>query len=708
MQRQSRGRIEDGGPDWAILTKPSPAASNNSSPHFTAFADRPDFSVPAGFYTDSVTISLINNEPGAALFYTLDGKEPGSTSTPYSGPITLKETAVLKAIAVSADSSVLPSFVEYATYFVNANHTLPVVSVAGAQLRALANGNKNLAPQGSIEYFNQNGARKASAYGEFNSHGQDSWVNDQRSLDLIARDEMGYDKALDEKIFELSDRKEFQRLILRAAGDDNYPGNFLPNHKGCAHLRDAYVHNLAKKGGLHLDVRLSEKAIVYIDGQYWGVYDLREIPDDHDYTEYYYGQDKYNIQYILTWANTWAEYGGQQALNDWNALYLYIQTHNMAVPEYYQYVDSLLDVTSLADYVLVNSITVCSDWLNYNTGWWRGLDTTGSHRKWGYILWDNDATFGYYINYSGVPDVSATALPCNPEVSNSYNDPKGHLKILRRLLANPGFRQYYTSRYIDLMNTVFGCDYMLSYLDTVANRIAPEMTQHAERWGGSLEGWQTNVDSLRSYITRRCQALSGGLMECYDLNGPYSVTFDTDPGNITGMQVNSLTITEFPYTGTYYGGVNLKLSVLPDPAAGYTFDRWLSGSQDFQPGDSVATVVLDLNGPDTIVAHFVPVSSAVGEPAMPGNMPFFRVLPTVFSTSGTVLLDLPAEAAVSLRLYSLQGKEVAVLARGAQVFAPGQYAIPLDLAGSGLPAGLYVLQCTAGDFRQGAKLIYAP
>lgn len=129
---------------------------------------------------------------------------------------------------------------------------------------------------------------------------------------------------------------------------------------GCAHLRDAYVHNLAKRGGLNLDMRVSEKCVIYLNGQYWGVYDLREIPDDHDYTEYYYNQGKFDIQYVLTWGNTWAEYGGNQALDDWDDLRDYILANNMAVQANYDFVDSQFDVKSLVDYVIVNSVSVCS------------------------------------------------------------------------------------------------------------------------------------------------------------------------------------------------------------------------------------------------------------------------------------------------------------------------------------------------------------
>ena len=69
----------------------------------------------------------------------------------------------------------------------------------------------------------------------------------------------------------------------------------------------------------------------------------------------------------------------------------------MGNPTNFNYVDSLLSWKSLADYFMINSYTVNQDWLNWNTAWWRGLDTNGNHKKWGYALWDMDATFGHYI-----------------------------------------------------------------------------------------------------------------------------------------------------------------------------------------------------------------------------------------------------------------------------------------------------------------------
>ena len=129
------------------------------------------------------------------------------------------------------------------------------MSSSAAQLDNLLNGNQSLRPFGTFEYFNEDGERTTIGYGEFNEHGQDSWVHDQRSIDYISRDECGYNYTIRENLIPLTDRDKFQRIILRAAGDDNYPG--IPIQ--VLLLRDYFVQNTAEKGGLNLDVRRGEK-----------------------------------------------------------------------------------------------------------------------------------------------------------------------------------------------------------------------------------------------------------------------------------------------------------------------------------------------------------------------------------------------------------------------------------------------------------------
>src|SRR5687767_3893974 len=287
---------------------------------------------------------------------------------------------------------------------------------------------------------------------------------------------------------------------------------------------------------------------------------MREKADDLDYTDFYYQQDAPFVEYLKTWGGTWEEYTPTigQAQNDWNSFVNFVTSNNMALPANWAYVDATYNWKSLVDYIVLNSYVVTSDWLNWNTAWWRGLDTTGGAERWRYALWDNDATFGHYINYTGVPSTGPTADPCNPE---QLNDPggQGHIPVLNALTDNPIFQQYYISRFIDLNNTYFQCANMIAVLDSMALNIQPEMAAHCAKWGGSVSQWQGNVQALKTWIQTRCNAINQGLIDCYTLTGPYTLTVDVMPAGAGEVQVNSITPTNFAYNGTYFGGIDVIL-----------------------------------------------------------------------------------------------------------------------------------------------------
>lgn len=403
------------GPDeeWKINTDPSVAFGPNMADSYNAYTQEPVISLEAGIYEGAQIVTIETDEEDITLRYSLNGDAPTTSSPVYSGPITVDETMIVKAQNFPNKPDMLPGKIAFATYFIDDSFTLPVFSIGADQLQELANGAGEIRPIGSIEYFTADGKLEAVSYGELNRHGQDSWALDHRSIDWVSRDEMGYNKAVDAKLFNYSERTEFQRFMMRASGDDNYPAINDGAHEGSAHVRDEYVHTLAQNGGMHMDLRALERVIVFLNGDYWGVYGLRERPADHDFTKYTYDQGKFDLHYLATWGNTWAEYGGQDAFDDWGDFRDFILNNDMGDPQNYQYVTDNMDVISLMDYMIINLACVSSDWMNYNTGWWRGLDEDGGHQKWGYILWDNDATFDYYINYSGVPNTDPDAQPCD-------------------------------------------------------------------------------------------------------------------------------------------------------------------------------------------------------------------------------------------------------------------------------------------------------
>lgn len=592
----SRGRTTNGAATWAIFDLPTLNAANTNAK--TKYADKVTFNLQPGFYTGAQSISLNTTEPGATIRYTIDGSEPTLTSALYTGPINVPATTVIRAKAFSTNPLVLSSHTETNTYFINEVHSVKVISVCGNTLANLFGGNQ-ADYLGSLELFETDGTFLTEATGEFNKHGNDSWAYDQRGVDFIARDQLGINYALEDEIFDNKNRDEFQRVILKCGASDNYPFE-----NGGAHIRDAYVNEISQLGDLRLDERSNEFAVLYLNGNYWGVYDIREKTDDSDFTDYYYDQDVPYIQYLKTWGGTWEEYGAPNAQSDWDALVSFIDLNNMQNPANYAYVDSLYNTGSLIDYFILNGFVVCSDWLNWNTGWWRGLDPAGDKKKWRYTLWDMDATFGHYINYTGVPNQSANADPCDPE---SLGDPggQGHVPIWNKLQTNDEFFADYINRYAELTSTIFTCDSMHNLLDAMVAEIEPEMQRHINRWGGTMVEWQSNVQDIHDFIDTRCVNVPAGLVNCNpEISGPYTLVIDVDPPLAGEVQLSSITPSNYPYEGTYFGGVNISLDA--DPFTNWVFDYWTIANDTLLPDSLTENVLLTLSADDTVVAHFAP------------------------------------------------------------------------------------------------------
>lgn len=792
LVEHSRCRSVDGGPDWKVCTSPSFGTSNNDSPQVDGYTATPEMSLEAGFYNGPQVVTITNNEPNSVLRYTLDGTNPTNSSPEYNGNILVTQTQVLKAQAFSNDPMILPGKMDFNTYFINEEFTLAVYSVAADDVIDLANGNGSLIPIGSLEYFNVDKEREASAFGSLNRHGQDSWVLDHRSLDWVTRDEMGYSKAVDAPIFGYSERDEYQKFMFRNSGDDNYPAINDNAHQGSTHIRDEYVHTLAQLGGMKLDQRAVERVILFLNGQYWGVYGMRERPVDHDYTSEYYDQGKYDLQYLSTWGGTEAEYGGLQAIADWENLRNFILENDMSIPYNYELAADSINMTSMIDYFIMNLNVVAKDWLNYNTGWWRGRNPDGDHKKWGYILWDLDATFDYYINYTGIPNSSPTAEPCDLTVIGDYmdqffgdevtdhgsalNEPimididttiecttltngsspypitdtifqlviqeddyccetfwdnicqdlydgyslpgnivddvdfygnvGSHEKIFLKLLEeNVDFQQLYYTRYADLMNSVFTCENMNNVLDSMIAVIEPEMPRQIQRWGGSMDEWESNIQDLKDFINARCTLLDDGALNCYDeLTGPYSITLLTEPNGVGEIDFNSLDIEEFPWTGEYFGGVknDIKAKVFEAYEDDYEFSHWVTTTGNIiLPDSTERKASMVLTQADTLIAVFE------GEGFVQTNdlsrKYDLNVFPNPASDQLSVEYTLDRTEDMQFDLFSMSGQLVKQFTELNGPQTAGSYSSNLSLE-SIKNSGLYILTVTIGADRKRYKI----
>lgn len=590
QRNHSTGRTTDGAATWGVFTNSTPGNANAGA--FANYATTPTMSMAPGNYGGPIAVALSSPDPGVTIRYTTNGSEPTAASAAYAGPIAVNATTVIRARAFSSNPAVLPSFMETNTYFINVNHTIPVVSIAG-DLNSLFN---NVLPEvyNHLEYFDANEVFVFESYGESNPHGNDSWAYPQKGIDFIARDEEGYDNEMNHPIFDGSSRPSYQRIMFKAGASDNYPYGGGP---GC-HLRDGFVQTYAMKIGLELDGRRMEHCILYINGQYWGVYEIREKANDADYTDFYYNQDENEIDVLKFWGGLNVDYG---TATDWNNFYNYVMSNSMAVTANYNTAASWINVNSVIDYYIYNTYVVNTDWINWNSMWWRGYGS--SPVSWKYIMWDMDNTYNLGQNFSGWPTTGFNGDPCDLDaVFQNAGADMGHMDIFNALMENDEFRNLFVTRYAELLNGPLTCPEINAHLDSIVAVINPEMPAQIARWGGSMAGWNNNLNFLRTEINGRCSVITQGAIDCYDVTGPYDVVVLVDPplsGNVTFM---SNYLTTYPWSSTYFGTTVIDMQAAA--AMGWNFDYWELNNHVVAPNQFATDVTFTLNTNDTIIAHF--------------------------------------------------------------------------------------------------------
>lgn len=654
----SRGRTPNGTTAWKVYTTPTPNASNSGTSYID-YAPTPFMNPTAGFYSGAQNVSIaVVPSASITIYYTTTGAEPTTSSSVYSSAVSISTTTVLRALAVSSNPAYLPSFMETETYFINENinSKYGVVSICGGTaLNSLMNGTQNN-PKTHLEYF-ENNLFETESYGLCDKHGNDSWAFDQRGIDFETKDDYGYNNALKHKFFQdtrlgKSNRKEFQHVILKAGASDNFPGD---NTVEC-HMRDAFVQSYAFRKDLELDGRRYKPVIMYVNGKYWGVYELREAFEE-DYTDYYYNQPdimelKYWGGYVNNPPASWQ--------NDWANLYNYVMSNPMTNATNYAHVDSALSFKSLIDYMVYNSYVVNSDFINWNSSWWRGVNVNEDKHKWRYWMWDMDNVYDLGENYSGLPTTDMTSDPCAyTNVFQNAGPQEGHPDMLEKLLTNPDFKSMYINRYADLINSAFKCDSIIEHFNYFRSFLTPEMPRHISKWGGSMSQWNKNMDTLLSKIQRRCSYIESKIESCYNVTAQ-PLTVDVVPAGAGNVKLNTIWLDNFLWSGTYFSGVNMTFVATPFDPTLYEFDYWEFPNHTPSPNINSDTVTIAYTTSDNVIAHFK-------EKIKPDVVPTTStdiIYPTAFSPNGDgkndVLFALGGSGAkdISIQVWNRWGQLV--------------------------------------------------
>ena len=625
QSNHSRGRVPDGASTWKLFAAPSPATTNTVATAYIDYVATPVMGISSGFYTGNQPLSLSCPTPSVTkIYYTLNGSEPLVSSPQFTAALTLTATTVVRAMATTTISGYLQSFFETNTYFINEtiNSNFGVVSVSGApalktMLNGSAVGTNSLATH--FEYF-EGGNLKTETYGIVRKNtkdiiGQSNVV--QHGADYETADDYGYNNAVKHQFFTdskqgTSTRIDFEHLLLKAAGEDNYPNDTTSNSnkRDTIHtnIRDVFAQTFALSNNLHIDGRHNKYTILYINGKYNGIYDLREAVDA-DYLKYYYDVEKDSIDNITTINNALIATNG--SATDWTNLYNYIKTKSMTNVTFYNYVESKLDFSSLIDYMIYNSYMVNADFITNNVALWKTSNKIGTQTKWKFAMVNMDNIYDIHTPSSSIT-TSVTTDPCAYEAGfdTSNTSAAGYAAIVTRLMTNPKFRDLYVNRFSELLKTTLNCSKLNAHLTYLETLIKPEMNRHIDSLGGSLatiQQWQKNIDTLHFRISQRCSNIESKMLNCYNVSGPYNLHITVDPPEcLAEVSVDSLKSQTFAWDVSYFGNVNVKLKQRLIDTANYEFSHWEFAhhiTSPLKPKDSLSILLI---ANDDIIVHYSP------------------------------------------------------------------------------------------------------
>lgn len=545
----ARGRYPDGGHEWHYFTNPTPRSANSDG-GCNEFSSPVFFSRSGGLLDAPATVSLLNSDPAASLFYTLDGSVPDQSASPYVEPLAITETTALRAVSFSTGK--LPSRPSTATYIIDVASPLPTVSFVTDPFN-LWDPDYGIYVEENIfeewerpvhlEVFEADGTMVINQDAGIKLFGAYSRTRPQKSFRLISRSGYGMENfnypILPEKPF-----SEFSQLVWRNAGNDN----------GSTQLRDGLMHRLVADTGIdHLAYRPSR---TYVNGEYWGILNIRERIDE-DYLASNHGLDRDEIDIMK---NFWETPAGSSS-GFWD-MWHYMEDNDLADDLHFDHVATQMDVDNYADYQIFEIFACNHDYGTNNIAWWRSQLPGG---KWRWILYDTEAGLGLQTSVEDDSLERAMRIDGTGWPSSTF---RSH--ILRSLTSNSSFRASFINRFCDYLNTTFDPGRTLPMAEEIASVIAPEIPRHMDRWDRSQE-WDLRMDVVYDFLERRPDLCRGFLQQQFNLGQEITLELAVQPMgagriNLTATQVDST------FSGVYFAGVPLSLTVEARP--GFTFAGW--------------------------------------------------------------------------------------------------------------------------------------
>ncbi len=507
----SAGRISDQDDNVYYFTDVTPGAKNSTTAYGKSIA-APKFDIDGG-YVEAGTKLTIKAPANAVVYYTTDGSSPTKNSKLYTDPVVITETVSIRARAYKSDS--LPSEEVSVSFIVGRKHKMPVIFLNGNyddlfsyKTGILANGpfdpeSTKYTDANDSEFFNdasktanfwkdwerpinfnyidENGEQILSFNAGAKVFGQYSRVHDQKSISIRLKDKYGPTKVV-YPFFGDDYINVFSSLVLRGSGQD----------ANRSHIRDAFIA-VALNGKINCFVMNYRPVVVYLNGEYYGIYDLRERISD-DFVADHTGADPDNLDRIkglsIVQSGTYDNY---------KALFKYVTSNDLSKSEHYDYVCSQIDLDNFIDYWIVTTYFANSDPGNI-----KFFRERKEGAKWQWIPYDFDWSIQSTDNRFDIVLTSSKQV----------------YSFIKAMMKNSSFKEKFLRRYAVLLKDTLNPDRLLPLLRQLTDEIAEEMEYHIAKWRfrydsthelrsllascpSSMRTWETHIQNCEKWLRER-------------------------------------------------------------------------------------------------------------------------------------------------------------------------------------------------------------
>ncbi|TVR16503.1 MAG: T9SS C-terminal target domain-containing protein [Balneolaceae bacterium] len=658
--------------------------------------DPPEFSHEGGFYDSAFGLILSHPDTSALIFFTTDGSVPTVESTLYSSPIELRDRSnepnlismiptnriteggrvwrepagsirkgsVIRAIAVV--DGVASEEVSH-SYFIfdegDDAYPLPVVSiitdndhlfddetgiyVPGIYYEEGDGWSGNYYQRGeewerpaSFEFFEADGSLALKQNIGIRIHG--GWTRrlPMKSLRLYARSDYG-ESRFNYRMFENLEDNRFNRFILRNSGNDF--GNTM--------FMDAAAQSLIRH--FNVDTQEYRPVIVFLNGEYWGIHNVRERYDRR-YLERVYGADPDNID-LLTGSQTVKE-GDYE---NYEQLLSFIRATDFSDDENYAELQTKIDIDNFLDYYSAQIYYGNTDWPQNNIDFWRSRveynpnAPVGLDGRWRWLLYDVDRSLGL------ITDASFDMIEWVTVERNLANNRTYPNLLLRSFLHNETFYTDFINRIADHLNTAFLPERVSQVIDSLKTPLNPVIEEHIDRWQNHLSRghWENRVRDMHEYAAERPGYLRFHIRQHFDVGDETEITINVSDHQAGYIRVNTtdivpstpgVNVSAYPWSGTYFSEVPVVLKAIPH--SGFEFTHWSTADGDSIPSDGTRLRV-KLNEMSAFTAHFTDDGTEpekevihywVFTEDLPNNAPLKFVEPIYSRTDGAYIKYNPA------------------------------------------------------------------